>query len=435
MGSIWIETVKRPHFDSLQHDIKTDVLIVGGGIAGVLCAYMLKQNGVECALVEADRICNGTTADTTAKLTLQHGLVYDKLINKYGYDAAWQYFHAQRLALYKYRVLCEKFDCDFEESPAFVYSRTDGKSLEREAVALEKLGCPVSFSNHSELPFKVVGAVGIDRQAHFHPLKFAFEAVRGLNVYEKTKVLEFKPHEAVTDKGRIAFKKLIITTHFPIINKHGSFFLKMYQHRSYVTALKNTPEINGMYVDEDMKGLSFRNYKGILLLGGGGHRTGKQGGNWRELEGFSKRYYPKAEAVARWAAQDCMTLDGIPYIGQYSRRTPDIYVATGFNKWGMTSSMVAAMILTDTVLGKNNEYASVFSPSRSIVHPQLAVNLAESLMGLLTPTVPRCPHMGCALKYNKQERSWDCSCHGSRFTESGELINNPATDDKKNLPQ
>ncbi len=126
-----------------------------------------------------------------------------------------------------------------------------------------------------------------------------------------------------------------------------------------------------------------------------------------------------------------MSLDGVPYIGQYSKGTPGLYVATGFNKWGMTSAMTAAMILTDLVLERDNPYAPAFAPSRSILHPQLAVNGLESICGLMAPTVPRCPHMGCALKYNPQEHSWDCPCHGSRFGEDGSLIDNPAVDDKR----
>ena len=186
-----------------------------------------------------------------------------------------------------------------------------------------------------------------------------------------------------------------------------------------------------MYVDEGEKGLSFRDYKGFLLLGGGGHRTGKKGGGWRELEDFAKRRYPQAGIAARWAAQDCMTLDGVPYVGRYSWGTKGLYVATGFNKWGMTSSMAAARLLADLVQGKENPWAELFSPSRRVLRPQLAANAWESTMGLLTPTVPRCPHMGCALKYNPQEHSWDCPCHGSRFGEDGELLDNPATDGKR----
>ena len=239
------------------------------------------------------------------------------------------------------------------------------------------------------------------------------------------------PHKAITNHGEIAYTKLIIATHFPILNKHGLYPLKLYQHRSYVIALKNAKKIDGMYVDESDTGLSFRSYGDLLLLGGGAHRTGKKGGCWRELEDFADKYYKDAEIVGRWATQDCMTLDHVPYIGQYAKTTPNVLVATGFNKWGMSNAMAAANILCELVRGKNNPYTSVFSPYRSIWHPQLALNVLESAVGLLTPTIPRCPHLGCALKYNSAEHSWDCPCHGSRFTENGELIDNPATDDKR----
>ena len=201
----------------------------------------------------------------------------------------------------------------------------------------------------------------------------------------------------------------------------------MYQHRSYVLALDNAQNVNGMYVDVDQKGMSFRNYGNLLLIGGGAHRTGKTGGNWKELRNFAQQYYPSAAEKYHWATQDCMTLDGVPYIGPYSANTSDLYVATGFNKWGMTSSMVSAMILCDLIQGKQNPYAEVFSPSRTILRPQLAINVFETAVNLLTPTTKRCPHLGCALKWNPYEHTWDCPCHGSRFKEDGGLIDNPAT--------
>ena len=205
----------------------------------------------------------------------------------------------------------------------------------------------------------------------------------------------------------------------------------MYQHRSYVSAFEKAQDVKGMYVDCADDGLSFRNYKNLLLIGGAGHRTGKKGGGWNELNEFANKNYKNAKLIFSWATQDCKTLDNMAYIGQYSKSTPNIYVATGFNKWGMTTAMSAAMILTDLIQGKQNDYAGIFNPSRSVLHGQLIVNTLHSMIGLLTPTVPRCPHLGCALKYNKQEHSWDCSCHGSRFSEDGKLLNNPATSDKQ----
>ena len=433
MESVWNENVQLPVFPTLSGSMKTDVLIIGGGMAGLLCAHMLKKAGVDCILVEAKRICCGATGNTTAKITIQHGLIYDKLLRKFGQEQAHMYLQSQQKAGREFARLCQNIPCDYEKQDSYVYSVDARKKIEKELTALNALGCNAEFSDCGCLPFSVAGSVCIRQQAQFHPLKFAFEIAKDLHLYENTKVLEIMPGKVLTNRGQISCKKIIVATHFPILNKHGSYFLKLYQHRSYVLALKGVQKVDGMYVDEDKKGSSFRNYGSLLLLGGGSHRTGKQGGNWRELQEFTRAHYPSAKITGKWSTQDCMTLDGIPYIGQYSKNTPDLYVATGFNKWGMTSSMVSALILSDLVQEKENEYAEIFSPSRSILHPQLAANAFESVMGLLTPTTPRCPHLGCALKYNKAEHSWDCPCHGSRFTESGEVINNPATDDKKKM--
>lgn len=435
--SIWTQTAKLPEFEQLKRDIKTDVLIIGGGMAGVLCAYMLKQEGVDYTLVEADRIGSGMTENTTAKITAQHGLIYHKLYEKYGLEKARMYLEANMSALAQHKQLCQNIDCDFELKDAFVYSMDDREALEREMECLEKMGFQAEFREKLPLPFSVAGAVRFPEQAQFHPLKFMAQLVQGLNIYEHTRIKELAEYDtlkkcmAMTEHGTITADKIIVATHFPFLNKHGSYFLKMYQSRSYVMAFEQAPQVDGMYVDEAQKGLSFRNYKDLLLIGGGDHRTGKQGGNWKELAEFAGKYYPGAKETYRWAAQDCMTLDGVPYIGHYSGHTPELYVATGFHKWGMTSSMVSAGILADLVLGKENPCADIFSPSRSMLHPQLIANAFEAVMNLLTPTGKRCPHMGCALKWNPQEHSWDCPCHGSRFTEDGKLINNPATGDLK----
>ena len=429
--SIWEKSVERPQFDTLKGEHKTDVLVIGGGLTGLLSAYMLKENGIDCILVEAERICGATTANTTAKITLQHGAIYDRMIRRFGVDFARLYLKAQTDAMEKYRELCENIDCDYKKVDAYLYTLCDVEKLKKETAAINKLGFPAEFVEKTSLPFAVKGAVRVKNQAEFNPLKFAFAIAKNLPIYENTRVTELGPNLAVTENGSIRFKKAIVATHFPFLNKHGGYFIKMYQHRSYVLAVKNATKLDGIYVDEAKNGMSFRNYNGHLLIGGGDHRTGKKGGNWEELNRFREKYFPDSRVVAKYATQDCMTLDDIAYIGKYSRRTPNLFVATGFNKWGMTSSMVAAMLLTDLVQGKTNPYARVFSPSRCMLRPQLFINIFEALVGFIAPTAPRCPHLGCALKYNRAEHSWDCSCHGSRFSEKGRLLNNPANTDKR----
>lgn len=425
MESVW-QGADLPEFPELKEDIHTNVLIIGGGMAGILTAYMLHQNEVKYVLVEKGRICSQTTGNTTAKITFQHGLIYDKILKSGGVEKAQKYLKANMAAFDKYAVLCADIDCDYEIKDNFVYSTDNRKKLEDEIDALRKIGYAAEMCESIPIPVKNAGAVKFPSQAQFHPLKFVSAIARGLNIYENTFVRGMIGNTAVTDNGRIYAEKVIVATHFPFINKHGSFFLKLYQHRSYVLALKGAEDVGGMYVDEDHTGFSFRNHGDLMLLGGGGHRTGKKGGNWDELRAFSGRHYSDAHEEAFWAAQDCMSLDGIPYIGQYSKATPDLYVASGFNKWGMTGAMTAAITLSNMILGGSNEFADVFNPSRNILKPQLLVNGFESAKNLLTISEKRCPHLGCALKWNEAEHSWDCPCHGSRFSESGEVLDNPA---------
>ena len=342
MDSIWQQTAKLPRFSSLEGDRSTQVLIIGGGIAGLLCAHRLTRAGADCLLVEQGEVCGGVTQNTTAKVTLQHGLIYHKLIRRFGLNAARLYLQANQLALEEYRALCRQIPCDYEEQDSIVYARSNSPPLLRELDALERLGCPAHLDTRLPLPFPTVGGVRVPRQGQLHPLKLAAGLAKGLPIHTHTRVLELAPGRAITSGGVVRADHIIVATHFPMLNKHGSYFLKQYQHRSYVLALKGAPAPDGMFVDEAMDGLSFRSWGQLLLLGGGSHRTGKPGGGWQELERVARRYYPAASVAARWATQDCMTLDDMPYIGPYSPGTPGLYVTTGFNKWGMTSAMAAA---------------------------------------------------------------------------------------------
>ncbi|EIF5083452.1 FAD-dependent oxidoreductase [Clostridium perfringens] len=475
MKSVWSESCKFRKREALNKDIKTDVLVIGAGIAGILTAYMLKQKGRDVVLIDAAEIASGNTKNTTAKITSQHDLIYSKLITEFGEEKARQYAKANELAIKKYKEIIEdkRIECDFEEKPAYVYSLNEVDVLKEEAKVAKNLGIDAEFVQEVNLPFKIKGAVKFNNQAQFNPLKFLKGISNELVIYENTRALEIKENLVVTSGGNITANNIVVATHYPIMNAPGYYFMKMHQERSYVLALENTSEIDGMYIDLNKEGYSFRTYNNLLLLGGISHRTGEneEGGSYDELRKVAKRLYPKAKEKYYWSAQDCMTIDGIPYIGRYSSETPNIYVATGFNKWGMTSSMVSAMIISDMILEKENDFSEIFSPRRfdlSLSINNIANDLIETAKNFIAQKVSipsseiehiknghggiieyngekvgvyknkegkeffvstKCTHLGCQLSWNADELTWDCPCHGSRFDYKGRLIGSPATKD------
>ncbi|HBI6222925.1 TPA: FAD-dependent oxidoreductase [Clostridium perfringens] len=475
MKSVWSESCKFRKRDALNKDIKTDVLVIGAGIAGVLTAYMLKQKGREVVLIDAAEIASGNTKNTTAKITSQHDLIYSKLIAEFGEEKARQYAKANELAIKKYKEIIEdkRIECDFEEKPAYVYSLNEIDVLKEEVEAAKNLGIDAEFVDEANLPFKINGAVKFNNQAQFNPLKFLKGISNELIIYENTRALEIKENLVVTSGGNITANNIVVATHYPIMNAPGYYFMKMHQERSYVLALENTSEIDGMYIDINKEGYSFRTYNNLLLLGGISHRTGEneEGGSYDKLRKVAKELYTKAKEKYYWSAQDCMTIDGIPYIGRYSSETPNIYVATGFNKWGMTSSMVSAMIISDMILEKENDFSEIFSPRRfdlSLSINNIANDLIETAKNFIAQKVyipsseiehiknghggiieyngekvgvyknkegkeffvsTKCTHLGCQLSWNADELTWDCPCHGSRFDYKGRLIGSPATKD------
>lgn len=425
---LWTQGLTPPRFPALPGDVETPVLVIGGGLAGVLCSLRLQQAGVEHLLVEGGRIGQGITKGTTAVLTAQQDTLYQDMIRRHGREMAALYLQANCRAVEQYRRLAAQFPCDFETLPSVMYSVDDAAKMQQEAAAVRSLGLPARFQRRTAMPFPVAGAVLYPGMAQFHPLKFLYAAARNLPIYEDTFVERLEGTTAVTRRGRIRAQKVIVATHFPFINRRGLYFMKLYQQRSYVVALQGAPAIGCTIEDVRPGGIYLRNYGGLLLVGGGSHRTGKQkpGQGFAAPRDFAEKYYPQAKEVAAWANQDTVPLDGVPYIGPYSSAMPQVFVATGFNLWGMTTSMVAANILCDAVCGRENPYAAAFRPQRTALTGQLFANLGQTLLTFVTPTAPRCPHLGCALKWNAAEHSWDCPCHGSRFDRHGRLQDNPA---------
>lgn len=426
MKYLWEQDVERPDFPALEGDMDTDVLIVGGGMAGVLCAALLQEAGVDYVLAEGGRIGGGITKGTTAVVTAQHDVLYQDLIKKRGRGVAKGYLKANLWAVERFRAMAKHIPCDFEEAPSVMYDRRDGKTMEGEVQAVRSLGFPAEFAQTTPLPFRVAGAVCYPGMAQFHPLKFLCGVAKGLHILEHTFVERLEGTVAHTDRGRIRARRVIVATHFPFLNSRGLYFMKLYQKRSFVLALEKGPELGCTLVDHGEKGMYFRNYQNLLLVGGGDHRTGRQGGGFEAVRAFAERVFPGAIERYAWANQDCMSLDEVPYIGRYSPALPEVFVATGFNEWGMTTSMVAAKLLTELVTKGESRFAGVFAPDRSMLTPQLLANMGATAVDFATPTTKRCSHMGCALKWNKAEHSWDCPCHGSRFDGAGRVIDNPA---------
>lgn len=390
--SIWSDggRIQMPQYEKLTRIKKVDVTIVGGGLCGLLCAYFLKEAGVEC---EGSRIASGTVRHAMAQVTSQHGLIYSRLLETLGEEKARMYFEANELALRKYRELAASIDCDFEERSSYIYSRTDKECIEREVRAASLLGMKAEFCETPELPFDTAGAVRFPNQAQMNPVKFLYGLVKDIEKSDKVTIFEEMPVDdwinGTTWSGLYITipKNIICATHFPFYKKAGGYNNKLYQNRSYIMALDHVPELHGMYADASDNGLALRGYKDMIFVGGATHRVGQEERDWNEFREKILSYYPEAIEREHWEVEDCVSLDGIPYIGPYSDKTPNMYVATGFNGWGMTSAMTAAMLLTDAIIngqktnGATESYpwGEVFYPERKIVRSQYFANVKENV--------------------------------------------------------
>ena len=391
--SIWSDggRIQMPQYEKLTRIKKVDVTIVGGGLCGLLCAYFLKEAGVECLLLEGSRIASGTVRHAMAQVTSQHGLIYSRLLETLGEEKARMYFEANELALRKYRELAASIDCDFEERSSYIYSRTDKECIEREVRAASLLGMKAEFCETPELPFDT--AVRFPNQAQMNPVKFLYGLVKDIEKSDKVTIFEEMPVDdwinGTTWSGLYITipKNIICATHFPFYKKAGGYNNKLYQNRSYIMALDHVPELHGMYADASDNGLALRGYKDMIFVGGATHRVGQEERDWNEFREKILSYYPEAIEREHWEVEDCVSLDGIPYIGPYSDKTPNMYVATGFNGWGMTSAMTAAMLLTDAIIngqktnGATESYpwGEVFYPERKIVRSQYFANVKENV--------------------------------------------------------
>lgn len=479
--SIWRKTSAYEDTSIMSQDQlpdHTEVLIIGGGMAGILTAYELKARGIDAIVIDRGEIARSCTAHTTAKITSLHGAVYQKISRAYGAEKALQYYESQQKSIEWYREIIQNCNiaCDFEMKSHIMFATEDGNKLKKEYECMKQLGIDAEWTDHAPLPFEIQGGIIFHNQAQFHPLRFIDQLIEGMKIYPHCQATRIDSDGLVEINHSVEVKadSIVIATHYPIINSKGFYFTRLDQERSYAIALRQPGgfDIHDMYIDMSETGHSFRPYQDFLIMVCGNHRTGKKNipDYYQQLEAEAARWFPGAKVEYHWSNQDCMSVDHLPYIGAYSKSLPNFYVATGFNQWGISNSMVASHVITDLIVHGKSEYEELYSPTRhqlsgagsflengaiSVVHlvRQLlhvkeselnqigtdgagivkyegkSVGVYKDQNGQFHMIDTKCPHLGCQLEWNRNEKTWDCPCHGSRFDIDGHLIEDPAQKD------
>ena len=493
MDSLWLDSIKFNNKKLDISDISCDVCIIGAGIFGMTCAYYLTKLGFKVIVLEKDNICSKTTGHTTGKITSQHGLFYKHLIDDYGYNFARLYLQSNEEAIKNIKNIIdtEKILCDFSFQNSYVYSTTkqELKNIKDEINAVRSLNFSCEFAPTVGLPFETYGSICFKNQAQFNPAKYVLGLYNSIKnsalIFTNTTVTDvrkdidnnyicfatpspvdyFPENNKNFPTHKIKSKYVIMASHYPFINFPGLYFTKMYQSTSYTIAIDPKKSLfNGMFLSSSTPTLSFRTAtlenKNLLLIAGSDHKTGSyctEFSSYKPLEDLAKKYYPNCEILYHWNTRDCISLDKIPYIGQYSETLPNLFVGTGFKKWGMTLSNVAANIIIDKITGKKNVYSSIYSSNR--LQPLKNIDefknvLVQSTKSLIIDKIkksqinfdsiptnsgsiveinnqkigifrdldnnifavkPFCTHLGCLLTWNDVDKTWDCPCHRFSF--------------------
>ncbi|HZA89067.1 MAG TPA: FAD-dependent oxidoreductase [Solirubrobacterales bacterium] len=487
--SIWIDTgPPQPAHPTLDEDVRADVVVIGGGIVGITTALLLAEAGADVVLLEANQLARGVSGHTTAKVSSQHGLVYDRLRSTFGETGARTYGQANQAALewIAERVRRDRIECDFRRRPSYTYVTSDSKrsGVEDEARAAVKAGLPATLVETTPLPYPVAAAVRFDGQAEFHARKYLLALAdrlseAGCRIYEHSHAVEVDTDEdcvVKTPGGRVTADRVVVATHYPFLDRSLAF-ARIHPQRSYaiVCRIADGPPA-GMFISGDSPTRSVRTVpidgQELLLVGGEGHKTGTGGDTeerYRRLEQFARDHWDVESVEYRWSSQDNTTIDGVPYIGPLTPRAGRVFMATGFAKWGITNGTAAALILADSVRDREHPWAELFNSNRlkplasaaTFVKENAQVGLrfigdrvtkpgtrsleelapgegdivqhdGEKIAGYrddqgeLVTVSTRCTHLGCQVNWNAAERSWDCPCHGSRFAPTGEVLHGPA---------
>lgn len=482
--ALWLDTAAEPAFPRLEGEIDVDVAIVGGGIAGVTAALLLKRAGSRVAVLEAARTARGVTGCTTAKVSALQATMYSTIVARHGQAAARAYAAASVSGVEQVAaiVAAEEIDCDLQRRPAYTYAadRNERDSVRRELAAARDAGLAVDWVDGPDLPYATDGAVRLPGQLQLHPVRYvqgmaAAVAGDGSHVFENSRVLGVdrgSPARVSTAQGVVRCNHVVIATHYPILDR-GLYFARLDAQRSYCIAARLTggelPQ--GMSISAGSNSRSIRSSGESLIVGGEGHPAGSRQAEperFKALEAFAREHWSVAKVTHRWSAQDVVPYDHLPMIGAYRPGSDRLWVSTGFMKWGLSTATFAAMTIVDEISGAENPWASTFSPTRFSLRSapalmQLGAKFSADLVGdrmrppqaLSAESIPvgearivqdglgkkgvfrdgsgelhgvslRCTHLGCLLRFNAAERSWDCPCHGSRFAVDGEVLEGPA---------
>lgn len=483
--SLWLAGTRSTAYPSLTGPIEVEVAVIGGGIAGLTAALRLSRAGARVAVLEADRIGAGVTGCTTAKVSALQATVYSAITSRHGPEKAAIYAQASRAGVQELAATAERegIDCDLERRPAFTFAAdpSERPRVEEEYEAALAAGLAVRLQETVDLPFEVHGAVGLDDQIQLHPVRYAQGLAAamlehdGCHVFERSRVLgvsEGSPCRVRTGEGEVRAEQVIVATHYPILDR-GLYFARLKAERSYCVAARLSEGVPpaGMSISAGSSTRSLRSYGERLIVGGEGHPAGSGEAvpeRYERLEAFARGHWPVAEITHRWSAQDPIPYDHLPMIGAYRPGSSRLWVSTGYMKWGLATATFGAMILAERLGGREHRWAATFSPQRlslrsvhevarlgakfsgdmvlDRVRPPQARS-AESIPAGEARVLPdglgkkgvfrdeagglhavslRCTHLGCLLRFNSAERSWDCPCHGSRFAVDGTVLEGPA---------
>ena len=443
--SLWLENVPTISAPSLKQSLQCDICIIGGGLNGIYNAYLLAKKGFDVVLIEAlSEFSHGTTAFSTGKLTAQHSLIYSSLTTEQGK----LYYEANHSAIER---ALETNPPSFSRATSFLYTGTSlGKEqLAAEAECYKKIGIPYVATNVTELDLSAQLALGMKGEGQINPFFFAQHFVKlarqfGAEIYLNTRVTQIHSTKnyVTTEHGHdIQYKKLLLCTHYPIESLRRLYSVKLQVDRSYLTATKCTQLLQEQYISIDEQSRTMRtaliNNIPYFIYGGRSHTAGTVTHTepfYSTLRAELQNQFGLPAPKYSWSAQDIQTPDKIPYIGQLSPNDDSLYIATGFNKWGLSTALVAGEILSNLISKTPHPATELFSPSRSNFGSKLYFMIQtggfvgkEFIKGHVTrANAPRCTHLGCKTRWNDADRTWDCPCHGSRYDEHGQVIEGPA---------